>query len=64
MDSQSRGQWVEIPEELARQIEELVDRFADSDLARYVRVNRDVALRLALARGIEALREEGRSPLE
>lgn len=64
METKTHSHLVEIPEELARQIEELVAELGDTDLARYVRVNRDVALRIALARGIEALREEGRSPLE
>lgn len=64
MDANPESTLVEIPAELAEQVDELVERMADSTLARYVRINRDVALRIALARGIEALTEDGRSALE
>ena len=63
MDTHS-PRMVEIPEELAKQLEELVERIANSDLARHVRVDAEVALRIALARGLEALLDESKSALE
>ena len=64
MDGNPESTLVEIPAELAEQVDELVERMSTTTLARYVRINRDVALRIALARGIEALTEDSRSALE
>jgi len=55
---------VEIPRELAEQIEALVERMSESSLARYAQIDREVALRIALARGLEALGEDQRTALE
>lgn len=64
MEANRESLLVEIPRELAEQIERLVARIAESDLARYASVDREVALRIALARGIEALGEDQRTALE
>ena len=64
MNASSDSERVEIPAELLEQVEQLVARLEGSGLSRYARIDRDVALRIALARGIEALCEDGRSPLE
>jgi hypothetical protein len=64
MEANRESLLVEIPRELAEQVERLVERMAQTPLARYAQIDREVALRIALARGIEALGEDERTALE
>jgi len=55
---------VELPDELLEQLQELVEQLRASPLGQLTRVDRSVALRIALARGIEALHQDSQSAVE
>ncbi|MBS2032232.1 MAG: hypothetical protein JST54_30310 [Deltaproteobacteria bacterium] len=58
MDTPTHPTRVELPEELLEQLQELVEQLRATPMGQLTRVDRSVALRIALARGIEALHDE------
>ena len=49
---------VQLPAELVAQLEQLIEQLSESSLARFANVDREVVLRIALARGLEVLAED------
>ena len=64
MEVSSHPTRVELPDEVLEQLQELVEQLRATPLGQLTRIDRSVALRIALARGIEALHDDARSATE